>query len=261
MERLVWTPREVVDVDGPRAMLRAYLEQRDVRELTARASTAAPISAACDIGCGFGRLTPVLTEFADRVIGFEREADLLRIARSLQPSIEFRSIDSLSHLPADDASFTFGWCSPCSSMCLSLSVRDGDRRTASHRRADWVSAALRGDRRSARSGRSHASSPGVHLRTPGDDVSGLARSVETRGDETTLDRARLPATGCWNLHAVCGSSPSIDFVFMLRPRFLSSPARIRQLCRARGNDPRIDSSVTAESRPSITIAGLDAIQM
>jgi len=33
MERLVWTPNEVVDVDGPRAMLRAYLEQRDVRQL------------------------------------------------------------------------------------------------------------------------------------------------------------------------------------------------------------------------------------
>ncbi len=108
MERLVWSPREVVDVDGPRAMLRAYLEQRDVRELTARASAAAPISAACDVGCGFGRLTPVLTEFADRVIGFEREPDLLRIARSLQPSIEFRSIDSLARLPADDSSFTFG---------------------------------------------------------------------------------------------------------------------------------------------------------
>lgn len=107
MERLVWTPREVVDVDGPRAMLRAYLEQRDVRELTARAGAAVSIASACDIGCGFGRLTPVLTEFADRVIGFEREADLLGIARSLQPSIEFRSIDKLSQLPADDSSFTF----------------------------------------------------------------------------------------------------------------------------------------------------------
>jgi SAM-dependent methyltransferase len=108
MERLVWTPGEVVDVDGPRAMLRAYLEQRDVRELTAKASAAAPISAACDVGCGFGRVTPVLTEFADRVIGFEREPDLLRVARALQPSVEFRSIDTLSRLPADDGSFTFG---------------------------------------------------------------------------------------------------------------------------------------------------------
>ncbi len=35
MDRLVWTPAEVVDVDGPRAMLRAYLEQKAVRELLA----------------------------------------------------------------------------------------------------------------------------------------------------------------------------------------------------------------------------------
>jgi len=108
MERLVWTPNEVVDVDGPRAMLRAYLEQRDVREFCASVSRATPISSACDVGCGFGRLTPVLTEFAERVVGFEREQDLLRIARSLQPSIEFRPIEALTRLPADDASFTFG---------------------------------------------------------------------------------------------------------------------------------------------------------
>src|SRR3954471_23107112 len=67
MERLVWTPREVVDVDGPRAMLRASLEQRDVRRFCANVSPAGNLSAACDVGCGFGRLTPVLTEFAERV--------------------------------------------------------------------------------------------------------------------------------------------------------------------------------------------------
>ena len=108
MERLVWTPDEVVDVDGPRAMLRAYLEQRDVREFCASVSMHTPIAAACDVGCGFGRLTPVLTEFAERVVGFEREAGLRRIAQSLQPSIEFRPIEILSRLPADNASFTFG---------------------------------------------------------------------------------------------------------------------------------------------------------
>jgi SAM-dependent methyltransferase len=105
MERLVWTPREVVDVDGPRAMLRAYLEQRDIREFCASVSLTARIEAACDVGCGFGRLTPVLTEFAERVVGFEREAGLLTVAQSLQPSIEFRAVQTLSSLPADDASF------------------------------------------------------------------------------------------------------------------------------------------------------------
>jgi len=104
----VWTPREVVDVDGPRAIMRAYLEQRDVRELVAGVAREAPIAAACDVGCGFGRLTPVLAEFAERVVGFEREPDLLHAARSLQPSIDFRQVETLSKLPADDASFTFG---------------------------------------------------------------------------------------------------------------------------------------------------------
>lgn len=105
MNRLVWTPNEVVDVDGPRAMLRAYLEQRDVRELCASITGAGRLASACDVGCGFGRLTPVLAEFAERVVGFEREAGLVNIARSLQPSIEFGAIDALTRLPADDSSF------------------------------------------------------------------------------------------------------------------------------------------------------------
>src|SRR5688572_20076200 len=108
MERLVWTPDEVVDVDGPRAMLRAYLEQRDVRELCASVSTGVRFASACDVGCGFGRLTPVLSEFAERVVGFEREPGLLSIAQSLQPSIEFRPVEGLRRLPAAGASFNLG---------------------------------------------------------------------------------------------------------------------------------------------------------
>jgi SAM-dependent methyltransferase len=108
MERLVWTQREVVDVDGPRAMLRTYLEQRDVRELCAGVCVGARLASACDVGCGFGRLTPVLTEFAERVVGFERETGLLSVAQSLQPSIDFRPVESLQCLPADRASFNLG---------------------------------------------------------------------------------------------------------------------------------------------------------
>ena len=108
MERVVWTPGEVVDVDGPRAMLRTYLEQRDVRELCASVGSASPLASACDIGCGFGRLTPVLTEFAERVVGFERETGLLSVAQSLQPSIDFRPIETLRCLPAAPASFNLG---------------------------------------------------------------------------------------------------------------------------------------------------------
>jgi SAM-dependent methyltransferase len=107
MERLVWTPSEVVDVDGPRAMLRAYLEQRDVRTLLATQHRAR-VPAACDVGCGFGRLTSLLGEFADTVVGFEREPGLVATARALMPAIDVRAIERLGQLPAADASFDIG---------------------------------------------------------------------------------------------------------------------------------------------------------
>jgi SAM-dependent methyltransferase len=107
MDRLVWTPTEVVDVDGPRAMLRAYLEQRDVRALLATRHRS-QVPAACDIGCGFGRLTSLLGEFAATVVGFEREPGLVAMARALMPDLEVRAIDRLSSLPAPDASFDIG---------------------------------------------------------------------------------------------------------------------------------------------------------
>jgi SAM-dependent methyltransferase len=108
MERMVWTPTDVVDVDGPRAVFRAYLEQRDVRTLLASVCGRSRLAAACDVGCGFGRLTPVLSEFADTVVGFEREAPLLAIARALQPGGDFREITRLSALPADAGAFDLG---------------------------------------------------------------------------------------------------------------------------------------------------------
>lgn len=108
MERMVWTPADVVDVDGPRAMYRAYLEQRDVRALLAPLAGATRLRAACDVGCGFGRLTPVLTEVADSVTGFEREAALAATARALQPSLTFHVIDTLSALPAETGAFDIG---------------------------------------------------------------------------------------------------------------------------------------------------------
>src|SRR5690349_12702517 len=107
MDRMVWTPTEVVDVDGPRAMLRAYLEQRDVRTLLA-ARHRSRVAAACDVGCGFGRLTSLLGEFADTVVGFEREPGLVAIARHLLPAIDIRAVERLSQLPAEDRAFDIG---------------------------------------------------------------------------------------------------------------------------------------------------------
>ena len=105
--RKTWTPADVVDASGPPALLRNYLEQRDVREYVQRAEMATPITRAYDVGCGFGRLTPVLAEFASAVVGFEREASLLATARTLLPALEFVEVARLSALPAPDASAEF----------------------------------------------------------------------------------------------------------------------------------------------------------
>lgn len=106
-DRKTWTPTDVVDVSGPPALLRNYLEQRDVRDYLRRAAQQTPIAVAYDVGCGFGRLTPVLTEEAATVVGFEREATLLRTARELLPALDLRQVASLESLPVPDRSAQF----------------------------------------------------------------------------------------------------------------------------------------------------------
>ena len=83
-DRKPWTPADVVDVAGPPALLRNYLEQRDVMSYLHKAAAHTPIHRAYDIGSGFGRLTPVLCEAAAEVVGFEREASLVATAKSLR---------------------------------------------------------------------------------------------------------------------------------------------------------------------------------
>ena len=106
-DRKAWTPTDVVDVSGPPALLRNYLEQRDVRGYLQRAVSKTPIAVAYDVGCGFGRLTPVLSEQAATVVGFEREAALLATARVLLPALDFRQVPSLESLPVADHTAQF----------------------------------------------------------------------------------------------------------------------------------------------------------
>lgn len=106
-ERKTWTPSDVVDVAGPSALLRNYLEQRDVRAYLHQASSRRAVHRAYDVGCGFGRLTPVLSEVAAEVIAFEREAALIDTARRLLPALRFEHVPTLERLPVADASADF----------------------------------------------------------------------------------------------------------------------------------------------------------
>lgn len=106
-DRKTWTPADVVDVSGPAALLRNYLEQSYVRDCIARVAGGGRIQIAYDVGCGFGRLTPVVAEQATRVVGFEREAQLVETARRLLPDYEFVQVASLEQLPVPDHSAGF----------------------------------------------------------------------------------------------------------------------------------------------------------
>ncbi len=84
---------------------RTYLEHRDLRRFLSTALGRRSIGRACEFGAGFGRMTPVLTEFSTSVSGFEREAEFVAEAQSLFPLISFVQVDSLDRIPVPEESF------------------------------------------------------------------------------------------------------------------------------------------------------------
>jgi SAM-dependent methyltransferase len=105
-ERMTWTAMGVSDVDGPTANVRNYIERRTIRSLLARAAAGGKFKRACEVGCGYGRLVMTLTEFADEAVGFEREPQLVQIARTLLPDVKIVKVESLDKLP-DQGPFDF----------------------------------------------------------------------------------------------------------------------------------------------------------
>ena len=96
--RFVYVPENVAP-QGPLGGVIAYHDQRVIRECLTEITRETTIRRALEVGCGYGRLTMVLGEFADEVIGVEREPHLAEIARSLLDGIEIRQQDSILTLP------------------------------------------------------------------------------------------------------------------------------------------------------------------
>jgi SAM-dependent methyltransferase len=104
-ERIVWQSTHVVDVRDAVFAARTYCEHRDLRALLAETLGARRVARACEFGAGFGRMTPVLTEFADSVAGFEREPHFVAEAQPLFPNISFHQVEQLYDVPSQDTSF------------------------------------------------------------------------------------------------------------------------------------------------------------
>lgn len=105
-QRFIWQTTHIVDVRDAVFAARTYLEHRDLRLILNNALGNQTVGRACEIGSGFGRMTPVLTEFAAAVFGFEREPHFVREAQALHPTISFREVPKLDALPAPDHFFS-----------------------------------------------------------------------------------------------------------------------------------------------------------
>jgi 2-polyprenyl-3-methyl-5-hydroxy-6-metoxy-1,4-benzoquinol methylase len=99
--RLVWTRDAVSDADGPAAAVRNYLEHSTIRRVLCQIVPNGKVQRACELGCGYGRVIMVLKEFSESTKGFEREEELVQIARSLQPNIAFERVPALTEVPID----------------------------------------------------------------------------------------------------------------------------------------------------------------
>jgi protein-L-isoaspartate O-methyltransferase len=97
-DRLMWTVTSVSDAIGPTDNVRNYLERNTIRRILEEITYDTKIISACEIGCGYGRIIMVLKEFAQKVIGFERESHLVHIARDLLPDIEMIQVESIDKI-------------------------------------------------------------------------------------------------------------------------------------------------------------------
>jgi len=100
--RLVWTVDMVSDACGPADNVHNYNERMVIRSILSGVNKERPIRTACEVGAGYGRLIMVLSELAEKVVGFEREDHLAAIARKLLPKIRFHTVRSLDAVSSAD---------------------------------------------------------------------------------------------------------------------------------------------------------------
>jgi 2-polyprenyl-3-methyl-5-hydroxy-6-metoxy-1,4-benzoquinol methylase len=95
-KRFKWKVTDVGNSLFPDADLRTYYEAHNIRQLLRSAIGDSKVGRACEIGCGYGRVTPVLTEFSREVLGFERETSLVNMARAVVKDIEIVQVTELT---------------------------------------------------------------------------------------------------------------------------------------------------------------------
>lgn len=100
--RFVWHPLNVSSTKPAQAMIRTYIEHRQTRQLVEEWGNFETIA---EIGAGFGRMGALLVDLAPHVTLYEREPELVRLARRLLPQAEVVEVPKLDQLPGEDQQF------------------------------------------------------------------------------------------------------------------------------------------------------------
>lgn len=101
-----WNPSSVFDASGiPELACRTYLELRDLQSFMQYIRKRTPIRRSADIGCGFGRLLPLLADCSREAIGFEREKGLIEIGKKLNPNVRIIETNDLARIDCKSSYF------------------------------------------------------------------------------------------------------------------------------------------------------------
>lgn len=94
------------DAYWPAVIRRTYFEHRTLSNFIRAQLGGNSVKSGVEFGCGYGRMLPVLSEFAEEVVGIERDAELAAIAGSLSPRFDIREVRSFANVAqvVDDGS-------------------------------------------------------------------------------------------------------------------------------------------------------------
>ena len=87
---------------GPESIVRTYLDHLGLRTVLTEVLGDRRLDKAADLGCGYGRMSLVLKEFATEVWGFEREPHLVSIGQRLIDGVHFQRVESLAEAAVED---------------------------------------------------------------------------------------------------------------------------------------------------------------
>lgn len=125
-----WAPEGLHDAKGPDLAVRTVYEAR-LLQRAFRTCLTFEADVGAEIGCGYGRLTPVLADFCHSVVGFEREPLLVQKATAIHRDASFVRVPNLWSLPVPassiDVLFSFTVLQHMSTEHVGSTLREVDR--------------------------------------------------------------------------------------------------------------------------------------